>query len=562
MALGAYAGEQSRGNLLNALAHPNVVNPAAAILQGTQAANAVWSNREAQAQNAWGLALQAATDPDTGVVDYRHAAALASQDPHAAMGMMKNLATSSAIQGQQLEQAGQHFGLVASQAPTLMRDPSDANVNSIVQNFKDAGYPDSMTANLQQRLLAMSPQQRQTFAYQQAVGSLNSLDRLNRFTGTQQTYMLPQGPVTATTAAPEAGGNVNVTGFTPSGLGPADLNKTVDLPDMNRMLPNGQPNPDYLRTKSYRYGDWLTQFGGQLQPGAKGGVSGTTPPAPSPAAGNQDLGTGRYSNVPPALRNAPPPAGDGGGGQQPASTTPSPSPAPAAPAAGPPSVTTGPSPSEAELAKGAGGQFKAETDADVGAQSQIATLDNLRTDLAQFTPGPGISLQKHLGQIVSSWAPGTAKAMGITDPTAATENFDKAINQILQQQGAGSDARLAVNIAATPSSSMTPQGIDLILRQLQGNADYLRARASLANQYPSKSDYSGFQDAIKNLDPRVFQYDRMDPEQKHTWYMALSGPQKRTFQKAYGFAERPDLPWAGNRNLIPSGGSQANAAGG
>jgi hypothetical protein len=98
--------------------------------------------------------------------------------------------------------------------------------------------------------------------------------------------------------------------------------------------------------------------------------------------------------------------------------------------------------------------------------------------------------------------------------------------------GAGSDARFNVVSAANPHEELSPAGVDLILRQLQGNTDYIRARASLAAKYSDKANYPAFQESIKELDPRVFQLSRMTEDQRTTYWKNL----KDTDQKQLGAA--------------------------
>lgn len=109
-----------------------------------------------------------------------------------------------------------------------------------------------------------------------------------------------------------------------------------------------------------------------------------------------------------------------------------------------------------------------------------------------------------------------------------------------------------MNQGANPSSHLSPAGVDLIIRQLRGNADYLTARAQLAATYPDQTDRAGFETKIgANLDPRVFQYARMTPQQKSTFYQAM--PNKAEFQQAYRYAAQNSL-------IPPPQGTPAAAA--
>jgi hypothetical protein len=89
--------------------------------------------------------------------------------------------------------------------------------------------------------------------------------------------------------------------------------------------------------------------------------------------------------------------------------------------------------------------------------------------------------------------------------------------------------------AGNVHKDLSPGGVDLMVRQLRGNEDYLAARAKLAAAYPDMSDARGFESKIgSQLDPRTFQYDRMTDPQKRTFYSNLSD--KAQFRKDHAAA--------------------------
>ena len=241
-----------------------------------------------------------------------------------------------------------------------------------------------------------------------------------------------------------------------------------------------------------------------------------------PGAPTSPLGTGRA--LPPALRNPNAP------GATPAATQ---------------GVVTGLGPAQtAALTTGgtqSAGAFQNISEQGVQAKSQAAILDNMLGDTTQFTTGPGAEGIKDFKAVVQRFAPTVAGAFGIQpDSLAANESFDKLANQLANAQGAGSDARLAVNQGANPSSSRTPAGVDLIIRQLRGNSDYLQARSQLAAAYPDQSDRPGFEASVaSNLDPRVFQYNRLTAPQKATFFNAMAN--KNAFIKSYDWAQSNQL---------------------
>ena len=248
-----------------------------------------------------------------------------------------------------------------------------------------------------------------------------------------------------------------------------------------------------------------------------------TPPAlGGPAASS--LGDGR---LPPALRNPANPA--------------------APPMASPTGqVTTGlgPAQSAAQSATGTQGaaSFGQIATQGVAAQSQDAILGNMETEIAQFATGTGQERIKNFQKATLRFAPGVARAFGIDEKSvAANESFDKLAAQIADAQGAGSDARLAVTQSANPGSTLTPEGARLILSQLRGNADYNKARATLAANWPDKADQAGFEQQAKNLDPRAFQMLRMTGEQQRTFLKNLNETDKAAIKQAWLWAKENRL---------------------
>lgn len=206
--------------------------------------------------------------------------------------------------------------------------------------------------------------------------------------------------------------------------------------------------------------------------------------------------------------------------------------APAQPARSGYTATQGPKPGLVEAGNTAGHQsaeaFKGITDQGIAAQSRGAVLDNMLADTSQFTTGPGADAIAKLRAI------GNRLRLNVdTEGLSAAESFKKLAAALNSNQG--SDARLSVSEASNPHADLSPAGIDLMLRQLRGNEDYLQARAKLASTYPDLSDNRGFEAKVgSKLDPRTFQYDRMSPPQKATFFKSLSDKDK--FIKAHDAA--------------------------
>lgn len=480
-------------------------NPVQAMGNALSVASKVYDLRTQQANQAIGSILQQATDQN-GNVDYEKAGQLAAQaGPVVQMGMQSYLQNASVMRGQQLAQG-------------LNRNQAVGNAIIGALNGTDDGLHDRVVGGLQQLVSngVMTQDQATRAALQlpsDAAGLRQRLTQLQtslappdlqqqQIYGQPFNYTQPGGQLAGGTRSLQTGAltAANQQGI-PQGLGPEGqaqyqqwLLQTVDVPDLNKTLPNGQPNPNYMRTTPMTRGDYLKAQGVNpsvlwAQSPQGGNPTGTTP-----------LGTGR---LPAALTNPNKP-------QQTTTPATSASPQSAAP------VGARPSPGEEQLAKDAPARFQAESDADTQAQNQQAILGNMLSDTTQFTTGP---LAGIVGKVRN-----LAGNLGLninTDAQSAKESFNKLAAGLANAQGAGSDARMNVNISANPHEELSPAGVDLILRQLQGNTDYLRARATLARQWPSKSDFTGFQDSIKDLDPRVFQLTRMTGDQRQTYWKSL-----------------------------------------
>lgn len=219
------------------------------------------------------------------------------------------------------------------------------------------------------------------------------------------------------------------------------------------------------------------------------------------------------------------------------------------PAALPGQMTTGLSPTEAASQQATGSSasagFQRITDEGTRAVQQDALLANMQNDLARFSTGTGAQKVLQMARFGESFGVPLGRMFGIKPETiAAQESFDKLANQLADAQGAGSDARLHVNMGANPNSGLSPEGADFIIRQLRGNADYLKARQALAAKWTKPDDLRGFEAKMteSGLDPRVFQFNRLTPEQKHNYFYGIKDERERKqFMQRYELASKSGL---------------------
>ena len=516
------------------LAPPVVVNPLAAQTTALEAATKVYGLREKQSDEAWGQALQAATDAN-GNVDLPKAQSLAAQNPLARQGMLKALGQTSTIQGEQLNQ-GIARNKAVSNAIVGALDGDDAGLHDRVVGglrslVASGGWtqeqatraalalpsdPTQLRQRLQQIQISLSPPELQ----QQQISG-----RLGTQTGPGgQTIGTRQNLRTGAVDAPTQQG-------APQGL------TAEQAAERTKWLQSPRDYPDPTNPTVTKHGTnetFLRDSGVPDQYVYPGG----TPASPGSQA--SPLGTGRPPPGSPLLNPNKPPAAPA------ASPTATPAPAVPGSTAAPPAPSpagsgiTGPTPqqtAEAEATKEQGKLgpplFQKEVNAGAEAQMQLANYGTMLSDLTKFTSGSGAGKTLDWKRAAVTWAPALAKALNIKpEEVAAQESFDKVAAQVVQAQNPGSDGRMNLNMAATPHSAQSPEGVDFIIRTLQGNADYIRARASLAANYKEKGNYPAFQESVKDLDPRVFQLARMTQPQRDSYWKSLDD----TTQKQLGAA--------------------------
>jgi hypothetical protein len=504
---------QHASNALSAIANPGQVNILGAYNAASQTGANMLNLQKLLAEKAVGGAAQGAINPDTGEYDpnaFRKN--LVAAGPQAAFGAQAGLQNNQSLSDAQLNQARVKLQFVQSRAGALLDKPT-ITPQDVLGVFQQGIASGVMTmpevARQMQIVQGLDANGLRQWAAQHAQSAVAAQTQLERTYGT--TTLEDVGgakvPVTTRPAGPNSAGATSVGGGgVATGLTPEQLATQVPFTDPSTGQKSMLPLGEILRRQ------------------------GATPPT-----GGAQLGTGR---PPAALRNP----------NAPAATPPAPDATQPAPAAAqPPAVkpfVAGLTP-EQEAQRQAQGtssnaSFDQEAQAGTQAQTQRAVLGNMLADAGQFVPGPGAEgIQKvraTLQRVANMF--GGSLGQGMADKLASQDSFDKFAAQLANAQGAGSDNRLAVIQAATPHASLTPGGVDLVIRQLQGNTDYLEARSKLAAAYPDKQDYRSFQAKIQSdLDPRAFQYNRMTSDQRTTYWKNLDQAGRDALKKAYKFAE-------------------------
>src|SRR5215471_9357436 len=132
MALGSIISAQTRGSVLDSIAHPNVLDPAAAYTKAAGAAANIWDVRQKQAAQAAGEAYQNAIDPQSGAFDpNKFRANLAAAGPSAAMAAGTSLANVQNISYNELQQAKDRSEALDASLSGLLSKPGGATPQDV-----------------------------------------------------------------------------------------------------------------------------------------------------------------------------------------------------------------------------------------------------------------------------------------------------------------------------------------------------------------------------------------------------------------------------------------------
>lgn len=494
---------------------PNVplITPNEAFAQASDVQNRLQAVQKFRSEQAVGQAYQQATRPD-GSLDTNKLRSIIATDPHAALGAQQAAGNAQQLAGEQQSVAlrqnqfiGQSIGAVLDLPDGQLHD----GVVQAVMRAKSAGLIDDQGALRLMGNFPNDPGQLRSRLRQVQLGLQSPGAQQEQIYGAGGTRDTGPTIETGVVASPARGG-----GFQPT--------SSTDVYPSRSQLAGQQTGVDADGNPI------ATTTADRLNQQGRPDLAGPAAVPPGPAANARRFGEVPRSLLPPGYTGRPssPAAGGGertapGPGGERAETPPAFAAEPPGPeGASPPSgaVRTGLSPARSAALQTEGtqsaGAFQQIAEAGTAAQTRGATLDNMLSDTRAFSTGPLADRIAKLREIGGRFGIPVDK-----DATSAAESFNKLAANLASQQGAGSDARLAVGQAGNPHSDLSPDGVDLMLRQLRGNEDYLIARARLAAGH-DPSDRRGFESKVgAALDPRTFQYDRMSGPQKANYFKNL-----------------------------------------
>jgi len=518
-------------SVLGAIANPAQVNVLGAYGAAADTAGKIYGVQDLQSQKAWGEALQQSTGPD-GVTDYQKASAIAAQNPLAAMGMMKGLTGSTALSGAVQTQGTARNQMLTDAMSSALNAPDDQLHDAVVAGTQKLVASGALTQEQAHRALLnmpSDPAQLRTQMERNRISLLPPGMQQPAIYGAKGTTTDANGNIIGTSQSLQSGAvtQAQPTGTGPyQGMSPEQRNTIVQVPYPQFLEDGKTPNPNWGRTFPMKAGD-LIPILPTTPPGQGGGVPASL--RPKPAAGGQ-----------PAPNAQPAPAPGGQPSAQPAAAPA----APAAPATPATSVGTGPSPADIEQQKADAANnaatFQDISNRAVASRDRSSILGNMLGDTTQFSTGALSKITGNLRNVaISLGMPGIN-----VEGQSAKESFNKLAAQLAQAQGAGapSDARQAMAVSANPHEELSPAGADLMIRQLQGNEDYLQARAKLAGSGDQRDIKKFENETGVKLDPRAFQFARMkEGSQRKTWFNSLSKTDQAKVTQSYNFAHDQGL---------------------
>lgn len=451
--------------------------------------------QQQQANVAASAAYKAATNPQTGEIDYGKLTALLSQGDAAynlpQIQQQVNEARNSTLSFYkgQLELAQKKSDLLANGFGGLLstQDFTPAGVYKVAARAVSQGLitPEEVVKFTSD--MPTDPAQLPGWVQQRYLGFADNVEKLKALspqiqtvnTGAQQ-VITPINPLTGQVSGGQTIFN--------NQLSPEAASQPTQIYD---------PATQSMRTVTRE------QFAGMAQPGA-GGMGGGLP-----AIGGGALGSGRINAAPagPGLQAAP---------------------------------ALGAAEAAQVIGKGAAESSLAlQSQADVAPQS-IYQFQNMREKLADINTGPGTDWRVTTQAFITGLSPEIAAKVGI-DPQkiASAEEFKKYATQATQATlaglGEGTDSKLASAAAANPGTHLSKLGNQQLIDVLIAGQRAILAKnqAWQASGLPPEQ-YNKFSTQwSREIDPRVFIAQDLEPAARYKMLDSLPKKDQESFKRSY-----------------------------
>lgn len=491
-------GASRNASIINDLANPPQVNALGSITRATEAARNVLALRSAKAQQAWGEALQAATDPNTGVVDYPRAQALAAKNTDATMGMASGLESSSARTNEQLERAHRLLGMTYGAIGGLSANATRADVMGVLARLKAVGAP-----GVDQEMAAVPQNEADIPAYvkQMNLAASSAMDQFHTRVGTPTT-VVQGGQVVGTTQAPpdEGAGLRPPSGVAiPLGMTPEQWNAPI----------TGYRNPTTGQPELKTVGQALTEAGVK-NPGAPAPGGAAAPPAPAPKPGATAA------------------------------------PAPGAPAAiPPPPVPLAPRPDDEARWKASSDLYARDKEATTNFQQRLFPLAQVWSILASgdVTTGQGAEALNRAKSFLMTAGSNLGFDMSKLSNVKDMDELAKYMQQYVNAQGMSgrSDQALASAISGNPSAHLNTLANREVVKPLIAME---RMKQMAMKDFETSggghpNDYTRFLNDWQNdHDPRAFMFDMLTKEQRTKMVAGMTKEDRARFSKTLDLVEK------------------------
>ena len=174
-----------------------------------------------------------------------------------------------------------------------------------------------------------------------------------------------------------------------------------------------------------------------------------------------------------------------------------------------------------------------------------ALLDNMRGELQNIKTGSTAEWQLSAQRFANSVSPFGP----FFDPSkiASQEDFNKQAVQLAQSQfqalgGTGTDAKLSSTMHTSPSTALSNMGNNQIMALLEGNEDAVGVMNQAWQNYRQQNganSYGQFLSKWNNVyDPRVFQYQYLQPAEQQAMLKAMAPKERAQFDAHMNVAKK------------------------
>jgi hypothetical protein len=509
--INALIGAQHNASVIDALAHPAVVNPLAGIQAGTDAAKADYSIRELASHLAWGEALKKNTDPETGNINYPGAQRDFAADRRSAPGMASAATMASPMQNDQISRAHMLLGMIHGAVGGLPANATRADLNATFDRLEAAGAPNIAQ---ERALIPQNDAEIPAYVRQLNLAAAGAVDQFHARVGTPTTVNQGGAVVGTTQAPPDQGGGLRPPAGVayPFGMTAEQWNEPVQ----------GYVNPDTNQPEAVTRGQLMQRM--KLAPPGNWGM---VPPVPAAVPAQPPAGAPAAAPGAPAAASAPgakPPVAPAPGG-----TT---APAPVTST----TVPTGPRPDDVARWKASSDLYARDKEATTNYQARLFPLAQVQSILSSgdVTTGQGADALNRAKSFLMTAGSNLGFDMSKLANVKDYDELAKYMQQYVNAQGmsARSDQALASAITGNPSSHLNTLANTEVVKPLIAME---RMKMLAMQDFESQkgwhpNDYTTFLAKWQEThDPRAFMADMLGKDQRTKMLAGMTAAERTRF---------------------------------